>query len=331
MSHNSNYAFTATFTDQDGNTPSGTDYTFAKAFTTGTASQTGVTRCDFNGNGSIESSENCIVSCSCNTANGWTSEPPTSGDYITATTDQSFAYTASDGASYASYQTQLSGPSIEDGVTTSSYQTSLSSSTTGLVNANNGASYASILASNGASLAGSPALAAVTPQPLNGPKTCYKTTKPDCDEDNGYFFYEATEEDPNYPGYFDKIMDEQIYDYVAEYDPDTGYYKTYHNAEKNATEGCYKPVCRSGYINTGIVGENHYRLVSAPYPGETNSYFTTPVRTFDTIAKDNGINCYISPRPVTIKYNFKTQKTKNGSYYTYGVLTYMNIDLPFIL
>ena len=163
--------FTATFTNKNGGTPS-TTYDFSNAFVLDTV--TSLSKKEYTVGVSECNDVTCVVSCSCNTANGWSDTAPTSGDYVKAVTNKSFAYTISGGSSLSSYQTQLSGPSIEDGATTSSYQTSLSSNTTSLASANSGSSYAAILASNGTSLAGSPTLAAATTSSLNGQKTCYK-------------------------------------------------------------------------------------------------------------------------------------------------------------
>ena len=273
----------ADFKDQNNTYVSGTDYTFDKAFVVDTFSSlatkgytSSVTQCN---------GINCIVSCSCNKANGWTDEP-TSSDYIEAktviydgnlghTVPLKFASYIPTSSTLSSNQTQLSGPSIEDGVTTSSYQTSLSSNTTSLASANRGSSYAAILASNGTSLA-----ATGSTKTLNDQKTCYKpkaqyfcvklnyvcNDSNTCSDDaisslnidptiaaEGLFAsYDASRSTPHKKYCFEVNTgktDEYEYDYLLEFGG------SYSSDETVSLTGSFKEGSNSNYYTTGEVAK----------------------------------------------------------------------------
>ena len=287
--------FTATFTNKNGGTPS-TTYDFSNAFVLDTV--TSLSKKGYPASVSECNDVTCVVSCSCNTANGWSDTAPTSGDYVKAVTNKSFAYTISGGSSLSSYQTQLSGPSIEDGATTSSYQTSLSSNTTSLASANSGSSYAAILASNGTSLAGSPTLAASSAPSLGGQKTCYKKTKPDCDD--GYIYYDETDRNN---------MDTNVYRYTRQSNYSTSDYYW-----------CLKPECGDVYYSLSDTNTDTYLDGVHVYFDNTRTAYRALVTADSSDADLNakvvsktdtkaGLECYHQKWPSHIIFEYERNDT----------------------
>ncbi len=107
-----------------------------------------------------------------------------------------------------------------------------------------------------------------------------------------------------YYGYASPLRDDSIYEYTE--------------VGGNGS-GCYKVACDET-IELGVYSAAMDTtksiaspLLTSPAAGETNPIYTTPLKTWDTIATANGIKCYLSPQPTHIVKYYEPYYSGSGT------------------